>query len=43
MYYYLNGILSFVAGNIAVIDCGGVGYKLTVSGNTAGRIGSRVG
>ena len=43
MYYYLNGILSFVTGNMAVIDCGGVGYKLTVSGNTAGRIGAHVG
>ena len=34
MFYYLNGELALTEGNIAVIDCGGVGYKLTVSQNT---------
>ena len=34
MFYYLKGTLEYVAEGIAVIDCGGVGYKLTVSGTT---------
>ncbi len=35
MYYYLKGELAYREGNICVIDCGGVGYKLTVSMITA--------
>ena len=31
MFYYLNGILTYRDINTCVIDCGGVGYKLTVS------------
>ena len=31
MFYYLNGILMYRDINTCVIDCGGVGYKLTVS------------
>lgn len=34
MFYYLKGELTHVAENIAVIECGGVGYKLTVSATT---------
>ncbi len=34
MFYYISGELTHVAENIAVIDCGGVGYKLTVSATT---------
>lgn len=34
MFYYLSGELALTDGSIAVIDCGGVGYKLTVSQNT---------
>ena len=34
MFYYLNGNLTHVESNIAVLDVGGVGYKLTVSGTT---------
>ena len=34
MYYYLNGKLTYASPNMAVIDCGGVGYKLTVSETT---------
>lgn len=34
MFYYLNGILAHREAGVAVIDCGGVGYKLTVSQNT---------
>ena len=31
MFYYLNGTLEYREANLCVIDCGGVGYKLTVS------------
>lgn len=44
MFYYISGALSHLDLSFAVIDVGGVGYKLTVSGTThaslAGRIGS---
>lgn len=34
MYYYLNGTLAHLSVNMAVIDCAGVGYLLTISGTT---------
>lgn len=34
MFYYLNGALTHLESNLAVLDVGGVGYKLTVSGTT---------
>lgn len=34
MFYYLNGKLAHKEAGFAVIDAGGVGYKLTVSGTT---------
>ena len=34
MYYYLNGTLVELSVNMAVIDCAGVGYLLTISGTT---------
>ena len=34
MFYYLNGSLTVKESNTAVIDAGGVGYKLTISGTT---------
>lgn len=34
MFYYLNGKLTVLENTIAVIDVGGVGYKLTISGTT---------
>ena len=34
MYYYICGKLTILESSIAVIDAGGVGYKLTVSGTT---------
>ena len=43
MYYYLNGDLSYLDTNTAVIDCGGVGYKCTVSLNTAAALANRLG
>lgn len=35
MFYYLNGNLEYRDANTCVIDCGGVGYKLTVSLTTS--------
>lgn len=34
MFYYLNGKVAYAGEGMAVIDCGGVGYKLTVSTTT---------
>ena len=43
MYYYLKGELAYREGNFCVIDCGGVGYKLTVSMITADAMMSKLG
>ena len=43
MIYHLNGELVLCDMTVAVIDCGGVGYKLLISGNTLGKISGRVG
>lgn len=43
MFYYLNGTLSVLEMPIAVIDCGGVGYQLTVSSVTAALLGEKLG
>ena len=34
MYYYIKGELVAATLNMAVVDAGGVGYKMTVSENT---------
>lgn len=34
MFYYISGALTHLENGIAVVDVGGVGYKLTVSGTT---------
>ena len=34
MFYYISGKLAHLESGIAVLDAGGVGYKLTVSGTT---------
>ena len=34
MFYYINGNLTHLENGLAVLDVGGVGYKLTVSGTT---------
>lgn len=34
MYYYISGKLALLEAGTAVIDAGGVGYKLTISGTT---------
>lgn len=38
MLYYVKGILAMTDAQTAVVDCGGVGYKLTVSGNTLSKL-----
>ena len=34
MFYYLSGTLAICTPTMAVIDCSGVGYKLSISANT---------
>lgn len=34
MFYYLSGKLTHLEAGFAVLDCGGVGYKLSISGTT---------
>lgn len=43
MFYYLSGELAHRDINTCVIDCGGVGYKLTVSMITSERLVSKLG
>ncbi|MCL2813188.1 MAG: Holliday junction branch migration protein RuvA [Oscillospiraceae bacterium] len=38
MYYHIEGILAYKEANMAVIDCGGVGYKLNISYTTYSRL-----
>ena len=38
MYYHIEGIISYKDSNLAVIDCGGVGYKLNISYTTFTRL-----
>ena len=42
MFYYLCGELTYGDSNTCVIDCGGVGYKLTVSLITATSLSSKL-
>lgn len=41
MYYYLSGKPALVTPNLAVIDCGGVGYKCAISENTYKQIAKK--
>ncbi len=43
MFYYLSGELALRDVNMCVIDCGGVGYKLTVSMITSESLASKLG
>ena len=43
MFYYISGELTYKDLNTCVIDCGGVGYKLTVSQITSGELASSLG
>ena len=38
MYYYLNGTVTVMDANMAVIDIGGVGYRCAVTVNTLSRL-----
>ncbi len=40
MYYYVNGKLAVLEQGIAVVDCGGVGYKLSITANTYKHLGT---
>lgn len=40
MYAFISGILDSVSNGIAVIDCGGVGYKINVSPSTTNKLPS---
>ena len=42
MFYYVNGELALTEPGTAVIDCAGVGYKLTISNNTLGALSSKL-
>ena len=43
MFYYVKGELAYRDPNTCVIDCGGVGYKLTVSTITSESLASKLG
>ncbi len=38
MFYYLEGLVAHIGPNLAVIDCGGVGYACHTTANTLSRI-----
>ena len=38
MFYYINGTVTELEPNLAVLDCGGVGFALNVTMNTVGRL-----
>ncbi len=43
MFHYFNGTLAFCALNTAVVECAGVGYRLTISAMTLSRLAGREG
>ena len=43
MFYHLQGELCLADATMAVIDCGGVGYQVTISANTANAISASIG
>ncbi len=43
MYYYISGTLAFASLSTAVVDAGGVGYRLTVSSHTLGKLSGKEG
>ena len=38
MFYYLNGEITMMEGNLAVVDCGGVGYACRTTSYTLSRL-----
>ncbi len=43
MYYYLRGVLAVLTSDTAVIDCGGVGYGLTVPASSVSALAPQCG
>ena len=43
MYYYMNGELAHLTDSFCVIDCQGVGYKLSITRVTAASLSAKVG
>ena len=39
MFYYINGVAAEMEPNLAVVDCGGVGFELNVTSNTLSHFG----
>lgn len=42
MFYHVRGILIVCESGFAVVECGGVGYSLTISLNTAEKLGAKM-
>ena len=38
MFYYLDGTVAYLGPNLAVIDCGGVGYACATTSHTLSRL-----
>ena len=38
MFYYLNGVVAEMEANLAVIDCGGVGYACATTNYTLSQL-----
>ena len=38
MFYYLNGVISVIEANLAVVDCGGVGFACNTTGYTLSQL-----
>ena len=38
MFYHIEGRVAELEPSLAVIDCGGVGYALSITANTAGAL-----
>lgn len=43
MYYYISGTLAALSPSTAVIDAGGVGYRLSISSNTLSKLSGKEG
>ena len=43
MFYHLQGELCLADATVAVVDCGGVGYQVTISANTANALSDKLG
>ena len=43
MYYYISGILAYTSPGTAVVDAGGIGYEMSISGNTLSKLSGKTG